>query len=260
MAGDVDEGTEPVQRPIQILLGEADPLFGQQVLGTVQIDTRRLLRIAHPGQVVVQRGAEQQTAGIEHDRQGQPGPEGFQQLRRQHDHHRHGTGRWMHAAQQQHAQHHCPQGHGQANSQFGSGQRRQVKHSSTGQTGKQITAQDRPGLGQRAGGHHEQQHRRCAGRPQQHHGGGGAIEQTGQPVGEHHCQRHTAGGTQPLTGSGLHGTGQPAEEAAGEKQQLIRHRHLFLPVTADSASETGTAKGYQRGRLYCLSGRQQAKR
>ena len=68
MAGDIHEGAELVQCPVQILFSKTHPLLREDIPGVVQIGAWCLLRVSHPGQIVVQGRAEQQTTGVEQHR------------------------------------------------------------------------------------------------------------------------------------------------------------------------------------------------
>ncbi|MNF91363.1 hypothetical protein D3C84_739620 [compost metagenome] len=164
IASDVDKFTQLLQRLIQVGAADPDPLAGNHIGSVVQILARcGGLRIAHPGQAVIDHRHSHQHQSVEHDRFKQLVAQRRQRRIRQHYADRHPATRWVQAAQ--HTHHHQRQ----AQCQRRHPQRRAepVMQHQPDQRGTGIAANKRPRLCQRPGMHGKQQHCRSRQRPEQ---------------------------------------------------------------------------------------------
>lgn len=101
------------------------------------------------------------------------------------------------------------QDHGHPGSQACAAQRsaQYPGHQQRNDPGTQVAADDRPGLGQRAGGYGKQQHRRGSQRAYQVQGHLGAEHLGAHPDAEQCAQGHADGGTTPFGRAGIDGSG-----------------------------------------------------
>lgn len=125
----------------------------------------RVVRIAMPGEPVINKGTSKQGNRIDTDReQHECIAECMNRAASQHRCNRHRTSRWMHAAKRKHQ--HDRDGHGNCRRQ--EWHRNQVSAADARDCADQIPTDERPWLGQRARRYAEQQHgRRAQGRCQQ---------------------------------------------------------------------------------------------
>ncbi|GJD37421.1 hypothetical protein FMGBMHLM_4352 [Methylobacterium aerolatum] len=174
------------------------------------------VRVAPSRQIVEHEGAAEQQRRVQPHGPGDEGIAEVADTRAAQDRReRHGAARRVQATEQHHQRDGHRNGHGPGNHRIPDlcGGR----HSDEG--GDAIPAEDRPGLGERAGRHGEEQHGRGPhGRDQQRPRRGGAYRAPHRQARAEQAEQGAAGRAEPLLNAGLRHSGDE------EREQPVRHR------------------------------------